>query len=277
MEINGNNLADQIRSAIKVEAERLVENGIRPHLAIITVGDDETWSSYVNQKLKWAKRLSMRATVIPVKPDTQVILSEIQKLNSDPTIHGIIVQRPLPEGIDTDEITNHILPIKDVDGFRADSPYEVPVWLAVHHILTVISQDYENNLEDFLRGKTVTVIGKGETAGKPVTNGLKHLNINPIVIDRSTHNPDQIIRESDIVISCVGKDMVQKNQMHKGQILIGVGIRKEQGKVLGDYSNSDAQEQETIYTPTPSGVGPINLAFLLQNLVQAAQFQKRGK
>ncbi len=275
MEISGNQLADQIRPLIKAEAQKLTSNGIAPHLAIITLGTEESWQTYVNQKLKWAEKLSIKASVYNLKDSTtQGVVNAIDLLNADKHTHGIIVQRPLPENIDKKQVIEAIQPQKDVDGFRPDSPYEVPVWLAVKYILEYISTNYEDSLQSYLKGKKITVIGKGETAGAPTIKGLQTVGGDVNVIDSKTKQPEKIIKESDIVISCAGKQVVSEDQMHKDQVLIGVGIRKEGNKIRGDFTNRDAKQSGAVYTPTPGGVGPLNLTFLLQNVLQAAQLQR---
>ena len=275
MEISGNALADQVRTLIKAESDKLISNGVRPHLAIITLGQDASWQTYVNQKLKWAEILSIKASLFSLKDaTTEKVINAIELLNADTTTHGIIVQRPLPTGIDKQQVVDTILPQKDVDGFRMDSPFQVPVWMAVRYILEYISTGYEDSLSSFLRGKTITVVGKGETAGSPIIAGFQESGVEVQVADQSTQNTPEMVQNSDIVISCVGKDVIKKEYMHKDQILIGVGIRNEGKKLHGDFSNTDAKESGAAYTPTPGGVGPLNLTFLLQNVLQAAQFQR---
>jgi methylenetetrahydrofolate dehydrogenase (NADP+)/methenyltetrahydrofolate cyclohydrolase len=116
------------------------------------------------------------------------------------------------------------------------------------------------------------VLGKGETAGGPTAKGLRRLGIEPQIIDSKTPNPDEIIRNADIVISCVGKgQVVNSTNIKNGTILIGVGTRGEDGKIKGDYIKKDVENIVSAYTPTPGGVGPVNLSFLFQNLIEAAE------
>jgi 5,10-methylene-tetrahydrofolate dehydrogenase/methenyl tetrahydrofolate cyclohydrolase len=275
MKISGNKLADPIRGVIQHESLQLVKDGITPHLVILTLGDEAGWETYVNQKLKWAERLAMKATLKNLKDATQdEVVTLINELNSDEKVHGIIVQRPLPSHLDNTIITNSISPDKDVDGFRADSPFEVPVWLAVKHILSHISVEYEDSLNSFLKSSTIVVIGKGETAGAPIADGIKKDGGNPQIIDTNTSDPQSIISSANIIISCVGKDVISSNCMHSGQIIIGVGIHTNDGKLLSDFNEYEAETKNVIYTPTPGGVGPLNLTFLFQNVLQAAQFSR---
>jgi methylenetetrahydrofolate dehydrogenase (NADP+)/methenyltetrahydrofolate cyclohydrolase len=275
MKISGKTLADPIRGIIQHEALKLAESGITPHLVILTLGDEVGWETYVNQKLKWAKRLAIQATLKNLRSASQdEVVAVISELNNDPTVHGIIVQRPLPAHLDNVTITNSIISEKDVDGFRSDSPFEIPVWLAVKHILSTISVEYEDSLEAFLKSSSICVVGKGETAGAPIAAGIKMNGGNPLIIDSKTTDTQSKIADSDIVISCVGKDIIDTQSMHAGQILVGVGIHTEKGKLQGDFDESVAEDKQVIYTPTPGGVGPLNLTFLLQNVLQAAQFSR---
>lgn len=275
MEISGNALANQIRPLIRDEVTKLVENGIRPHMAIITLGDEEDWQTYVNQKLKWGEKLGIRVSLITLtNADTDTVIKKIRELNQDEHTHGIIVQRPFPRKINKEAIIKAVDPLKDIDGFRPDSPFDVPVWLAVKNILESVSRDFEDSLRTFLQGKDIVVIGKGETAGRPIINGLADYGARVITLDSKSEKPHDAIHQADIVISCVGKPTVAPSDMHEGQVLIGVGIRRENGKLTGDFSDTAAVSHNTYYSPTPGGVGPLNLTFLFQNLVQAAHFQR---
>jgi methylenetetrahydrofolate dehydrogenase (NADP+)/methenyltetrahydrofolate cyclohydrolase len=275
MKISGKQLADPIRGVIQHESLQLVREAITPHLVILTLGDESGWETYVNQKLKWAQRLAMQATLQNLKTASQdEILNVIDGLNNDPLVHGIIVQRPLPKHLNNQLITNSIVPEKDVDGFRADSPYEVPVWLAVKHILSHISVEYEDSLFSFLKGSTIAVIGKGETAGKPIADGISKNGGSPTLIDSKTPNAQELISNANIIISCAGKKVIESESMRTGQIIIGVGLHSQDGKLIGDFDETVAEEKQIIYTPTPGGVGPLNLTFLFQNLLQSAQFSR---
>lgn len=275
MEISGNALANQIRPLIRDEVNKLVENGIRPHMAIITLGDEEDWQTYVNQKLKWGEKLGIRVSLISLtNADTDSVVKKIREFNQDEHTHGIIVQRPFSHHIDKEAVIKAIDPLKDIDGFRPDSPFDVPVWLAVKNMLESVSRDYEDSLRTFLQGKDVVVIGKGETAGRPIINGLSDYNARVIPVDSKTANPHELIQQAEIVISCVGKPTIEPEDMREGQVLIGVGIRRENGKLAGDFDNAEAASHNTHFSPTPGGVGPLNLTFLFQNLVQATHFQR---
>lgn len=273
MRIDGRKIAEEIKEQIKESVAELTSRGTVPKIAIITIGDEGAWEVYIRQKIKIAKELGIKAILLNLADsDEDRLLKTIKEVDSDPKYHGIIVQRPLTRGINRDAVINAISKQKDIDGFRADSPFSVPLWLASKRLI-----------EEALRGKNIksgwkmlkiAVIGKGETAGGPVIDGLKKLGNTPDVIDSKTENPDEILKKADVIVSCVGKaGIVNSTNIKKGAILIGAGIRGESGKAYGDYEEKDISDLAGAYTPTPGGVGPVNLAYLYKNLVEAASAQ----
>lgn len=246
--------------------EELTKRGITPKIAIITLGDESSWERYVRQKIKVAGELGIAAVLINLKDADQVKLIEtIKKIDDDKSFHGIIVQRPMPPNIEKVAVIESISNKKDVDGFRADSIFKVPVWLAVKRLIE------QATAEDWKKLKFV-VIGKGETAGGPIANGLKSTGIIPSIIDSKTENTGEILKAADVIISCVGKSrVVRKEHIKKGVILIGVGTHDENGKTCGDFEESEIEDIAASYTPTPGGVGPVNLSYLYSNLIQAAK------
>lgn len=271
MKISGTKLAEKVVEELKQDIAELKEKNITPGIAIITVGHDGPWKVYVKAKQKIADNLGISIKHINLsKADTDTIIEEIKKQNSNENIHGIIVQRPIPKELDREKINNAIDIKKDIDGFRKDSIYEAPVWLAVKKILQKISQNHD--LSGWLNQKSITVIGKGETGGGPVISNLKKIGINPEIIDSKTKNPNKTIKRSDIVISATGKKSIINHKNIKiGVILIGIGTHIENGKLFGDYNEEEIRDIASFYTCTPGGVGPLNLAFLFKNLIKAAE------
>jgi len=184
------------------------------------------------------------------------------------------LQRPAPEHIEIEKIEEHISPIKEVDGFGANSLYPVPVAAAALKMLEKTHHDSMINQSfiDWLKTKKIVVIGKGETGGETIINLLRKRGIEPLVVDSKTENKDGEIRKGDIVISAVGKkDMVTKTNLKKGAILIGVGIFSENGKTYGDYDTKEIGNIASYYSPTPGGVGPVNVAMLMENIITACE------
>lgn len=277
MKIDGKAISAEILQELKEEVSKLKEKGIIPTMAIILMGNNQASAIYVRQKGIKATEIGAEVKVYPVKGTTtnEKLEELIKKLDADPSIHGIILQRPTPEKIKVDELTELVSSIKEVDGFGSSSEYPVPVAESV--ILILRYAHSKQNGQDFLKwlkSKNIVVIGKGQTAGRPIIHHLKKIGASPWVIDSHTQNKEKLIKEADIVISAVGKTVLRSTDIKKGSILIGVGLYSDkEGKLRGDYDDLDVAGKASFYTPTPGGVGPVNVACLLKNLVEAASLQ----
>ncbi len=276
MELSGKTLSIPIHEDIRKRVVDLSSKGTIPELAIITVGGEDTWLSYVSQKQKTAERLGIKTELIHIKStEEQKLLKTVKKLNENKNIHGIIIQRPLPNSFDRQKAVNIISPKKDVDGFRSDSNHIIPMVLAVEHF---IREAYEvlpgMDLQKVLINQSVTVVGKGETAGRPILEWLESLGISANVIDSKTKNVCEILKTSDIIITGLGKTGIIKTEcLTNGVVLIGIGLHKKNGKLIGDYDQDAVKDIAKAYTPTPGGVGPLNLSYLFKNLIDAAEKQ----
>jgi len=246
-------------------------------MAVILIGDVESSNAYVRQKELKAREIG--ATTKMFRFDENVTNEEIEKLirqlDKNSKIHGIILQRPAPQNIQVERLEELISPKKEIDGFGNNSLYTVPVAAAVFEVLDEIfgNLSEEKSFVDWLKSKKIVVIGKGETAGRPIIDYFHKNEIEPLVVDSKTENKNEIIQRSDILISAVGKrGVIDFSSLKKGVILIGVGLSaSDQGKTQGDYFDSEIEEIVSFYTPTPGGVGPVNVALLLENLVRAAE------
>ncbi len=262
MKIDGKEIAKKILTDLKSKVQKL---SLTPHLAIILIGNDPASIAYIQQKDLKAEAIGAKTTIINLESDVDnsELRKIIKKLNADFSIHGIIVQRPLPSRIDSQTISLAIDPKKDVDGFHPQSKFESPIAAAVLEILK----------DTNLKHKKIVIVGKGETGGKPVTKSLEKLGIKPMVIDSKTPNSSEITKNADIIISAVGKPQIIKPEMIKnGVILISIGLHKgSDEKLHGDYEDDEIKNIASFYTPTPGGVGPVNVAMLLKNLISAAE------
>jgi methylenetetrahydrofolate dehydrogenase (NADP+) / methenyltetrahydrofolate cyclohydrolase len=264
MKIDGKNIAQQILSDLKPQVLNLKKNHITPTLAVILIGNNESSLSYIKQKQLKASEIGAEIKLFHFETIALVNLIElINKLNKDKKIHGIIVQRPMPQEIDRDRISHAIDPKKDVDGFNPKSSFDAPVAKAVIEILKIIEITY---LDDY----KITVIGKGETAGGPIIKYLLKLGAHPLIVDKQSKNPEELIKNSDIIISASGQQLIKPEILNKNQILIGVGLYLKDGKLKGDYEISEVENKVKYFTPTIGGVGPVNVAFLMSNLVRSA-------
>ena len=282
MEIDGREIAQRIFSDLKKRVEKLKEKNIIPHLHIITLTTDSASQAYVSQKKLKGGEIGAKITVENLSPNTksEELLKKIERLNNDNNVHGIIIQRPVPKHIDENLIANSIDPKKDVDGFHSQSKFSPPIAQAV---LKIMKKIYSSTprvyiyktlyFVNWLNSKKIAVIGKGVTAGGPIIKTFGRIAVKPQVITSKTENREEILKNSDIIICAVGKsNVIKKNDLKNGVVLIGVGMYKgEDGKFHSDYEEDDIKDTASFYTPTPGGVGPVNVAMLLSNLVKAAE------
>jgi methylenetetrahydrofolate dehydrogenase (NADP+)/methenyltetrahydrofolate cyclohydrolase len=277
MKIDGRQIAANILDDLKIKVGVLKEQEITPTMAVILIGDVKSSEAYVKQKELKAKIIGAEVKIFRFDETTtnQDIETLIKKLDLDQKIHGIILQRPTPTQINADDLENLISPQKEIDGFGKNPMYTVPVVAAVFEVLDEIFDNLSetNSFSVWLSSKKIVVLGKGETAGLPIINYLNEKGIEPIVIDSKTENTKEILSNADIIIAAIGKRGVIKTEdLKRGVILIGVGIStNDEEKTQGDYDENELEEIASFYTTTPGGVGPVNVALLLENLVQAAE------
>ena len=267
MKINGKQIAEKIFEELKTKVKRLREKNIIPNLAIILIGNDPASKTYVKQKILTAEKIGIKTSLFqyPNLTSTKALLERLNDLNHLSNVHGIIVQQPFSSNIDQEKIVNAITPQKDVDGFHPESKFEPPIFMAV---LTLLNQININP-----QGKNIAILGKGETGGKPIIKGFEKMGIKSLVIDSKTPNPSYITKNADIIISALGKPNILKPEMlKKGVVLVSVGLHKgTDNKLHGDYEEEEIKDTASFYTPTPGGVGPVNVAMLLENLVIACE------
>lgn len=303
MKIDGKVIATSILDKLKQDVEKLREKNIIPHLVIVLVGNDPASESYVKQKVIRSEAIGAKVTLLrfPESVSQEELETTMQQLNNDNNVHGVIVQRPLPPQLDDERINKLTTVNKDIDAFLPNSPFTMPLAAAVVVILEKIYQVYSssevppkadesrssntnssrfnsnNNFIHWLQSQSIAIIGKGSTGGGPVIELLKQKGINPIVIDSKTQDRENKLKKADIIIAAVGKQGILKvKDIKKGAILVCVGMGKgEDGKLHGDYEPNEVEHIASYYTPVPGGVGPVNVAMLLKNLIQAAKMQSK--
>ena len=284
MRIDGKHIALEIKSKLKVQVEDLKSKGIFPHLFVILIGDDPASVTYVGQKQKVADEIGIKLSVIRKQrtKNKEQIINIVKKLNYDPLVHGIIIQRPLPLDIDKEELDKLVVPEKDVDGFHPNSPFTPPVASAVLKIIEWVSKDCCSNPKsplkqnycqpfyEWAKEKRILIIGRGETAGKPIAETLQKIGVPFKVAHSKTANINELCLVSNIIISCVGRpNVVRHNMISSKTVLIGVGLHSENGKLQTDYGQKDLAGIASYYTPVPGGVGPVNVACLFENLLKS--------
>lgn len=279
MKIDGKIIAQKILNKLLQRTKKLKRRRIIPHLVIFLIGNDPASKAYVRQKGNKAKIIGAKTTIIHFASTIteKKLLLEIEKYNSDKKTHGVIVQQPLPPHINTEKIVNSIDPKKDIDSFHPKSPFPMPLAKAVLEILKevyfLIPGAEPRSFREWLKSKKIIVIGKGATGGKPVIKLLKELGIQPLVIDSKTEKSENITKIADIIISAVGKPNIVRPEMIKDDVvLISIGLhKKKDNKLHGDYEEEKIKNITSFYTPTPGGVGPVNVAMLLSNLLTSAE------
>ncbi|MGA2911539.1 MAG: bifunctional 5,10-methylenetetrahydrofolate dehydrogenase/5,10-methenyltetrahydrofolate cyclohydrolase [Candidatus Levyibacteriota bacterium] len=277
MLINGKLIAANILNKLKNRVLKLKEQGITPTMAVILIGDVQSSAAYVRQKELKAKEIGAEVKIF--RFDETVtnagIENLIKKLDADLNIHGIILQRPAPKSLRIEKLEELITPQKEIDGFGKHTLYTVPVAAAVFEILGEIfgNLNETESFSDWLASKKIVVLGKGETAGQPIIDYFRAREIEPIIIDSKTENKNAMLKNADIIVSAVGKrGIITSLDLKNGVILIGIGLSADdEGKTKGDYNDTEVEQIASFYTPTPGGVGPVNVALLLENLVQASE------
>lgn len=286
MKIDGRLIASEIKLTLKEKIQSLGQRNIIPQLAVVLIGNDPASEVYVRQKLKVGEEIGVQVSLFSLqqsKTGSDPVLelkSLIKKLNTDPLIHGIIIQRPVPINIPKEELDLMVLPQKDVDGFHPDSPFTPPIANAVLKILEYVEKDLcsnpksqlaQNYCEPFmpwLKKQKILVIGRGETAGRPIAQTLQKMGVNLEIAHSKTENMEKLCLASDILITCVGRpDIVRHNMVNSKTILIGVGLHQEEGKLKTDYYEEEVADRIAYFTPVPGGVGPVNVACLFENLI----------
>lgn len=279
MIIDGKQLANDILEGLKIRVSRLKKKGITPTLAVILMGDDSSSVAYIRQKELKAKEIGAEIKIYKFAKDIseEKVEALVKKLDADRSIHGIILQRPAPPQINTDKLVEFISPQKEVDGFGLGSPYDIPVAKAVFIMLEKAFRNLnaETTFLDWLKTKKIVVLGKGETAGMPIIHRFIKLGVQPLIIDSKTQNREELIKNADVLVSAVGKiNIIDTNLLKKGVILIGVGLSaNDEDKIRGDYDMDKVSEIASFYSPTPGGVGPVNVSCLMKNLVKATENQ----
>ncbi len=281
MRIDGKAIATTILEQLTQTCIQLQKRGVVPTLAVGLVGDDPGSASYVRQKTLTAEHIGARLLLSKWNTDVpaETVAQAIRSWNEDQSIDGIIIQRPLPSHLTDPTLLNSVAPDKDVDGFVPGSAFPVPVAKAVEILLMAASSTkLPGAFASWMRKKHVVIIGRGETAGKPIAAHLSKYQSELMVIHSKTAPQESAYRmkTADVIVSCVGRERtIGAGDIKPGAILVSVGITRDANNVLhGDYEEEDIREVAGAYTPTPGGVGPVNVACLMQNLVQAAAPQE---
>ncbi len=275
--ISGKKIAAEVRKELAVEVEKLKEeHGLVPGLAVVLVGEDPASKVYVRNKHRACERAGINTRDIRLSVDAshEEVLEAVTELNEDPDVHGILVQLPTPEQVDDEEILNAIDPAKDVDGFHPVSmgkllsgqPDMVPCTpTGVMHMLKTTGID--------LVGKEAVIVGRSNIVGKPQALLLMAEHCTITICHSRTRDLAAHTSRADVLVAATGMPrMITADMIKPGAVVIDVGInRLDDGTLVGDVDFEGAKEVASAITPVPGGVGPMTIAMLLKNTVQAAK------
>ncbi len=274
--IDGNALSQKLRAEVTSRTAALKAKGITPGLAVILVGENPASQVYVRNKVKACQDSGLHSLLEKYPEDLteKSLLERIESLNQDPSIHGILVQLPLPKHIDAQKVIEAISPNKDVDGFHIASAGALMTgmpgfWPCTPYgcmkMLESIAYD--------LQGKHAVVIGRSNIVGKPMAMMLLQKNATVTICHSATRNLKAMTLQADVIVAAVGKRNVLTADMVKpGAVVLDVGMnRNEEGKLCGDVDFEGVEKIASYITPVPGGVGPMTITMLLVNTLEAAE------
>ena len=274
--IDGNALSQKLRAEVSSRTAALKAKGITPGLAVILVGENPASQVYVRNKVKACQDSGLHSLLEKYPEDLteKALLSRIESLNQDPSIHGILVQLPLPKHIDAQKVIEAISPNKDVDGFHIASAGALMTgmpgfWPCTPYgcmkMLESIAYD--------LKGKHAVVIGRSNIVGKPMAMMLLQKNATVTICHSATTNLKAMTLQADVIVAAVGKRNVLTADMVKpGAVVLDVGMnRNDEGKLCGDVDFEGVEKVASYITPVPGGVGPMTITMLLVNTLEAAE------
>ena len=274
--INGKEIAEAVRQEISKEVQQLREKNVVPGLAVILVGDNQASQTYVRNKQKACEDLGMHSVLIKQPEDLtqQELIRNIEELNQDDSIHGILVQLPLPGHIQEKAIIEAISPEKDVDGFhpinigRMMTGQDAFLPCTPHGIMIMLE-----HIGYKLEGKHVVIVGRSNIVGKPAGQLFLNANATVTYCHSKTKDLAYFTKQADVVVVAVGKrDTITSSHIKEGAVVIDVGMnRNEDGKLCGDVSFEDVKNIASYITPVPKGVGPMTITMLMKNTVKSAQ------
>ena len=274
--IDGNALSRQLRADVSARVAALKTRGITPGLAVVLVGDNPASQVYVRNKVKACEDTGMHSVLEQYTADMTeaALLARVDALNQDPSIHGILVQLPLPAHIDAQKVIEAISPTKDVDGFHIASAGALMTgmdgfWPCTPYgcMKMLESIDYD------LKGKHAVVIGRSNIVGKPMAMMLLQQDATVTVCHSRTANLKALTLQADVIVAAVGKRHVLTADMVKpGAVVLDVGMnRNDEGKLCGDVDFDGVKEVAGYITPVPGGVGPMTITMLMVNTLSSAE------
>lgn len=272
MILDGKKLRDELLVQYK---EKIKEEKLNITLAIILVGNNEASKLYIKNKEKYCTEVGIKVDKYLLDEDTneEVLINLIKDLNEDEEVTGIILQSPVPNGIDFDKCSGMILPSKDVDGFTKDNVYNL--YLNKKSILPCTVKGIIKLLEYYnieINGKNVAIIGRGNIVGKPLAMALENRNATVSLLHSKTKDLKMFTKDADIVVVACGIPKLLKKEMIKeDSVVIDVGISRVDGKIVGDIDFDNIKDIALFVTPNPGGIGPMTIAMIIDNLIEMGE------
>ena len=279
--LDGRLVASEVKKQVTLQVGQLAKRGIKPFLATIQVGDDPASSSYLRGKHKAAEEVGIQSENqhLPANTPQDKLEALLGQLNMNPSVHGILVQLPLPRGFDEDRMIERIIPYKDVDGLhpinqgKLAAGKEELVPCTPKGIIKLLS-----HYKVLIAGQRTVIINRTTLIGRPLANLFLNRDATITICHSKTPNLAQITKTADILVSAVGRENFQIKPEHVNPkaAIVDVGLTRVEGKLRGDVDFEAVSKLAGFITPVPGGVGPMTVACLLENTVQAATLQTKG-
>lgn len=275
--IDGKQISQQLRDGMKQEVAQLIEQGVKPCLAVIIVGEDPASKVYVRNKERACKQLGMDSILmrLPEQTSQQELMDKVRALNADPAVNGILVQLPLPKHLDEQAVLREISPEKDVDGFHALNAGRLMLGEPCTVACTPAGcLELIRSTGAQISGAEAVVVGRSNIVGKPMAMLLLQQNATVTICHSRTRNLGEVTRRADILVAAVGRPrMITGDMIKPGAVVIDVGINRVDGKLVGDVDFESASEVAGWITPVPGGVGPMTITGLMRNTIDATRRQ----
>lgn len=275
--LDGKAFANLLGQNLKEKVKKLKDEGITPHFCVINIGDDPASKIYIRTKKRRAEKMGIIQDIYQMSADTkqEEAIALIDKLNADPAINGLMVQLPAPKQIDTDALLERIDPNKDVDGL---TPANIGhLWMGNHFVEPATAEGIIALLKHYeipLEGKNVVIIGRSNIVGKPLAALMLEQNATVTIAHSRTKNLGEITKKADVLVSATGQAFLVKADMVKdGAVVVDVGMKHVDGKLVGDVDFDNVKEKASYITPVPGGVGPLTVQFLMEAVVKLTRRQ----
>ncbi|MGD6772108.1 bifunctional methylenetetrahydrofolate dehydrogenase/methenyltetrahydrofolate cyclohydrolase FolD [Staphylococcus simulans] len=277
--LDGKQIAKDYRQGLQDQVEALKKEGYTPKLSVILVGNDGASMSYVRSKKKAAEKIGMISEIVHLEETAseEEVLNELERLNNDDSVSGILVQVPLPKQVSEQKVLETINPAKDVDGFNPANIGKLYIDEQTFVPCTPLGiMELLKNADIDLEGKEAVVIGRSHIVGQPVSKLLLQQNATVTILHSRSKDMSKHLKNADVIVSAVGRPgLVTKDDVKEGAVVIDVGnTPDENGKLKGDVEYDEVKEIASAITPVPGGVGPMTITMVLNNTLLAEKMRR---